>query len=708
MPLDASQKAFIQASSRSNIRLLAPAGCGKTLCLLHRCKHLARRLKARPNRFLILTFTRAAKWELETRIAEDAQFASLADLAEITTLNAWGWRRSLNAYANLKPPPLESHEYHSAMKNRLSHAWERKGRENIRRAMRKWGAPGRRIMQTVDGFMSLGFDHTRHANPQAFSDHMDSLYDQKVAPRLIALIDDLNEIGILDIDIKRLTKRISKANKRKIYRGFFEFWVEVCASLIENRIFTFDVQKYGAYLIERDALDSGNLTVGDDRYLHVFVDEFQDINPLDIALIETIVKRNRATLTISGDDDQAIFEWRGAAPEYILSPEKRLGIPFETHTLGVNYRSPANIVERSQNLIANNSRRVEKDVAARIKRNARLHACKTVSIERTLNDVYERVISPALAESAPGSTIGIIGRTQSQLIPYQIYFASKGVPFYADVDLQVLSSGTLKKVLEVLTIKRRSRERLTSFEAVAYMLSLANLVFRYPLNQDEQKLEKRLSGANPDSLASALDALYGYRGSLRGANKDGKTSAKIGKAISAFIAANTVSDALIALDDGFDGLSKDSSKGEDDIFFKAPPIVQLAEYARSYGDDYGAFVNDLERARHELSHAPPVNGEDANGSEDAMRRPVHLMTAWRAKGKEFDTTVLLDVIDGVWPDSRAQTPEEREAERRLFYVAFTRARKWVVILTGDRSGKYPDSPYIAELGDIKRGWPRRR
>ena len=707
MPLDASQKAFIQASPRSNIRLLAPAGCGKTLCLLHRCKRLERGRKARRNRFLILTFTKAAKWELETRIAEDAQFASLADSAEITTLNAWGWQRSLNAYGNHKPQLLESDAYHSAMKNRLSHAWERKGRENIRRAMRKWGAPGRRIMQTVDGFMSLGFDHERHANPQAFSDHVDDLYNQKVAPRLIALIDDLNEIGILDIDRKRLTKRISKANKQKIYRGFFEFWMEVCASLIENRIFTFDVQKYGAYLLERDALDSGELTIGEDRYLHVFVDEFQDINPLDIALIETIVKRNRATLTISGDDDQAIFEWRGAAPEYILSPEKRLGIQFETHTLGVNYRSPANIVERSQNLIANNSRRVEKDVSARAKRNARIEVRKTGAWrEKALDYVYEKVISPA---RDAGATIGIISRTQSQLIPYQIYFASKEVPFCADVDLQVLSSDTLRKMLEVLTIKQSSGERLTSFKAVDEMMSLVNLAHRNPLdNRDGRELEKRLSGANPDSLASALDALYAYRGGFRGANKDGKTSAKIGKAISTFIAANTVSDALIALDDGFDGLSKDSSKGEDDIFFKAPPIVQLAEYARSYGDDYGAFVNDLERARHELSHAPPANGEDANGSEDAMRRPVHLMTAWRAKGKEFDTTILLDVIDGVWPDSRAHTPEEREAERRLFYVAFTRARKWVVILTGDRSGKYPDSPYIAELGDIRRGWPRRR
>ncbi len=55
------------------------------------------------------------------------------------------------------------------------------------------------------------------------------------------------------------------------------------------------------------------------------VDEFQDINPLDIALIKGIAQRHRATLTIVGDDDQAIFEWRGATPEYILHPEQYLG-----------------------------------------------------------------------------------------------------------------------------------------------------------------------------------------------------------------------------------------------------------------------------------------------------------------------------------------------------------------------------------------------
>ena len=96
------------------------------------------------------------------------------------------------------------------------------------------------------------------------------------------------------------------------------------------------------------------------RYDHILVDEFQDINPLDLALIKVIVERNQSTLTIVGDDDQAIFEWRGASPEYILQPQRYFGSPFKDYLLETNYRSPRNIVTHSQNLIAHNRNRVEK------------------------------------------------------------------------------------------------------------------------------------------------------------------------------------------------------------------------------------------------------------------------------------------------------------------------------------------------------------
>ena len=92
-------------------------------------------------------------------------------------------------------------------------------------------------------------------------------------------------------------------------------------------------QKYFAYQDERKNIEQGRLLSGAASYDHIFVDEFQDINPLDLALVRAIVERSRATLTIAGDDDQAIFEWRGATPEYILDPGQYFGSDFDTCTL---------------------------------------------------------------------------------------------------------------------------------------------------------------------------------------------------------------------------------------------------------------------------------------------------------------------------------------------------------------------------------------
>src|SRR4051794_34576925 len=94
--LDRSQLDFCNAPA-TNLRLLAPAGCGKTLSLLHRCKLLAEREERQRPRFLIVTFTVAARDELKTRLHEQAVFAPMRDMVEVTTLNSWGFRRIKNA-----------------------------------------------------------------------------------------------------------------------------------------------------------------------------------------------------------------------------------------------------------------------------------------------------------------------------------------------------------------------------------------------------------------------------------------------------------------------------------------------------------------------------------------------------------------------------------------------------------------------------------
>ena len=105
------------------------------------------------------------------------------------------------------------------------------------------------------------------------------------------------------------------------------------------------------------------------RYTQIMVDEFQDINPVDMQFIAAIAKMHNADLTLVGDDDQTIFEWRGATPAYILNPDRYFasvndGGPFETFVLERNYRSPKNIVEMAQRLIRHNKDRVATNVSA--------------------------------------------------------------------------------------------------------------------------------------------------------------------------------------------------------------------------------------------------------------------------------------------------------------------------------------------------------
>lgn len=210
-------------------------------------------------------------------------------------------------------------------------------------------------------------------------------------------------------------------------------------------------------------------------------------------------------------------------------------------------------------------------------------------------------------------------------------------------------------------------------------------------------MQSHIRNASPRSLAAAADALAGYRGRLKGPNRDGAMSSSMAESIRSFLETDTVSETLVALSDNFDGLKVDLGKAEEDIFYVDPPFLQLAEFAERYDNDYGQFVDDIECAKEQLVHIPPYE----DNPKDVWRRPVHLMTALRAKGKEFNTVVLLDVLDGIWPSKYADTEAKLEQERRVFYVAFTRARKRVTILAGDRAPggqSAPRSRYISELG----------
>lgn len=697
-PLDASQRTFAE-SEAANIRLLAPAGCGKTMSLLHRCLHLARAARGHRPRFLIVTFTVAAKAELMARLADDPVFEPIRDQITATTLNSYGYTRIKNTVSSHKLISSKD-EFHFTMLNQLRPVWSKHTSVAAVLEGKKKNTLPKQLMGIMDEFKSVGFDHTRQVNQEKFIERISELRQQGLEPRLQELIDDLTKAEIIPTKKGKKGEEIAHASDRELYTSFFRFWVEATEQLMGSATFTLEDQKYFAYLDEQTKLEKGSFLSGAARYDHVLVDEFQDINPLDLALVRAITDRNKATLTIVGDDDQAIFEWRGATPEYILNPDKYFNRKFETVVLSTSYRSPRNIVEKSKTLIEHNQRRVPKAIHAHRTDDAEIETIKSEDLNAALDFVLE-VVQQAIKDNQSPAKVAIIGRKRSQIIPYQIFLASKGISFCAAEDLQVFMSKAFERLLELLMIKAYAHTKSMSMDVVEKTLKLCDLVKRWQLARAERDaLKKYLVTLRASTVAEAAEWIAMYSGPLKGANAGTKTSDEFSEALLDFLNATTVSDALIAMGEKFEGLQIDMGKAEDDIFFVDPPFLQLAEFAQRYGRDYDEFVNDIELAREQLVRIPPFEDDaEITPTEELYRRPVHLMTALRAKGKEFDTVILLDVNDGIWPSKHAKTIQLKEAERRVFYVAFTRAKKRLIMLVANRFGQKQAiaSPYLDEL-----------
>ena len=348
--LDQSQRKFCELQS-DNIRLLAPAGCGKTSSLLYRCRALAERSE-KQQRFLLLSFTNAAAAEMRDRLSGDPAFENIRSVVRITTLNSWGWNRLRNHHSAAKLIADNKLHYFAVKNNLNSIVSEYDHLQSALRKSRRRFQP-RDLMDVIDSMKSLGFDHTRHTNSEKFEKHMSFLKKMGLEILIDKQFYILIEKGVIENENDEEQPSTKQRNRDQFYKNFFTFWRKAVKRLHEDLVFTYGDQKYWNYL----NLINARPVPAPTRYHHVMVDEFQDINLLDLTLIDLIAKVNQATLTIVGDDDQAIFEWRGASPEFILNPEKHFKREFTTHILQINYRSPPNIVRHSQKLITHNKRR---------------------------------------------------------------------------------------------------------------------------------------------------------------------------------------------------------------------------------------------------------------------------------------------------------------------------------------------------------------
>ena len=678
MDLDEAQRRFCD-STASHIRLLAPAGCGKTTALLQRCLTLAQHSDS-ATRFLIVTFTKPAQIELATRVASDPAFAPIRSQILVKTLNAYG-NDQLRQNVPHRVMLTDRIGRQRALRNDLRQLWQSDKR--ISDVANGRQSDVRKLMDIVDDLKSLGFDHTEKTTLDQLNERFNGLRDDGLWPRFEEQLTVLISLGIMDGDADV---------SREFLRRFLQFWRKAVETLHGTAKFSLEDQKYWYWLNLRTPDEKGQPRppiTGAARLTHILVDEFQDINPLDLALINAIAIRHQAEITIVGDDDQAIFEWRGATPRYILDPERYLDVPFETLTLEHNYRSPSNIVKHSQQLIRHNKRREDKAVTAVPGLgHAMIDVVATKSITQRL-----QLVSKIAIEAEPDRRVAVIGRTRSQLVPYMVYYASDHGPVKTAMDLDLFRSDGFNMLMDLLKVwdQRQTIDRESS-EIITDAIRIINAIARYPINQSNRNsLRRYLRKIEGDSISDLLDALARYAGKNIGRLQPERLS-KIG---GEFVNASNVGDALYVVSDDFEGLRFDSEKAEEDIFYTDPPVAQLAEMAATEDLSAQNLIARLEDAKDRMQYyqgnEDDYSADDVNSNEG---RPLHLMTATRSKGKEFDTVVLLDTVETLWPHVKSKTIEEIEAERRLFYVAFTRARERVIMLR--REGDAP-SRFVDEL-----------
>lgn len=625
-----------------------------------------------------MTFTNVAAEVLKDRLTTNPLFQEIQSQVKISTLNSYGYRYIRGKHRNTQL--LHSNELlKKFILFDLRSVWEEyPSLEKVLTDNRLKNSAAIKLMEIMDDLKSLGFRHEVHKSKNKVKEHIKWLTDNGLESQYLKILFDLRDLEIID----------EKFSDDKFYDNYYKFWLKACELMFLLKKCTFEDQKYWMVNILGKDYANKRVTRGFD---YILIDEFQDINLLDLNLIQLITRSSNAELTVVGDDDQAIFEWRFASPKFIRDPDVYLHNKFQTYVLETNYRSPRNIVDLSQKLIKNNKYRVEKNIKASSNNNADIHVCAMPDYKATLDYILKYVRSNI---NKNNENIAIVGRKRSQIIPFQIVFASEDIPFYAAEDLNIFLSNAFNDLKELLLFS--INYHVHSANVINDILSLCDNVYRYPLRMEERNaLRKHLLSSRPSTLSEGLDALSNYDGPIKG--REGNAE-ECFNCIYDVLQAKTVSDCISSIGKKFDRFGKDYGKSLDDIFFADPPFLYLGEFAKRYGSDFKRFYEDIDLVVSKLLANPNEPDEVKDNKE--WKLPLHLMTAYRTKGKEYDTVMILECNEQIWPYKLAETEEELEAERRLFYVAFTRARKRVFLFTEDSilGNRMPTSRYIKEMG----------
>jgi DNA helicase-2/ATP-dependent DNA helicase PcrA len=409
-----------------------------------------------------------------------------------------------------------------------------------------------------------------------------------------------------------------------------------------------DLLLYWAGLMEEPALAA---EIGA-RFDHVLVDEYQDTNRLQARILLGLKPDGRG-LTAVGDDAQSIYAFRAATVRNILDFPGHFTPPAEVVTLERNYRSTQTILEAANGVIALAKERFSKTLWTE-RRSAERPALVVVRDE---TDQANFVAEKVLVARESGMRLrdqAVLFRAAHHSGPLEVELTRRNIPFVKFGGLKFLDSAHVKDILAFLRFSQNPRDRVAGFRLLQLLPGVGP-------GQARKILERIAPEAAP------LQALAG----LPAPAKSGESWGLLVEALRALSTwPEDIGRARQWYAPHLERLHEDSATRQIDL-------VQLEQIAASY--------STREKFLTELTLDPP----DATSAEAGipLRDEDYLIlsTIHSAKGQEWKSVFVLNVVDGCIPSDLATgTEPEIEEERRLLYVAMTRAKDHLRLITPQR------------------------
>lgn len=404
------------------------------------------------------------------------------------------------------------------------------------------------------------------------------------------------------------------------------------------------------------------------RYKYILIDEFQDINRIQYEVIKMLAMPEN-NLFIVGDDDQSIYGFRGSKPEIMLNFEKDYP-DTKKIILNVNYRSAGNIVEAAGLVIRNNKVRFEKNISSMKSAGDRVDIVEFNNI----NEEYERVVETIKTFVRAGkkySDYAVLFRTNAIVAPLVRRLMENNIPFLLKDGIpNIFEHWIAKDILTYMAMALGSRKRSDFIQIMNKPLRYIGRDYITDAEVDFDELEKYY-----EEKPWMIDRIRRFEMEL-----------KTMSTMTPFAMINYLRKGI-----GYDDYIKEYAEGHNiekqELYDTLDEIMESTKNCKSHSQ-WMEYIVEYTRNLKE-------SYQKKSGNEDA----VTLTTMHSSKGLEYDTVFIIDANEEITPHKKAVFDYEIEEERRMFYVAMTRAKNSLKIFYSKEryNKKMEPSRFVGEI-----------